>query len=135
MAHPDEPLLYDEIGGADGIEDIVAGLYQRTMADAQLAPFFAGSSMEAIVAHQHELIAGALGGPSNYAGRSLRDAHAGMAIEPAHVRALTAHLVAAMEASGVAPRATNRLAAVIARLWQSQQWANDAPSGSTSPAE
>jgi len=58
-----------------------------------------------------------------------------MAIEPAHVRALTAHLVAAMEASGVAPRATNRLAAVIARLWQAQQWANDAPSGSTSPAE
>jgi hemoglobin len=129
VSHPDEPSLYLEIGGAAGVEDIVAGLYALTMADPDLAPFFADSSLPTIVAHQHELIAGALGGPSAYTGRSLREAHAGMAIEPVHFRALTTHLVEAMEACGVAPTVTDRVTAVITRLWYAQQWPHEAAPG------
>jgi hemoglobin len=125
-----ELSLYEEIGGAAGVEDVVAGLYQRTMADDVLAPFFAGRSVDVIVAHQRELIAGALGGPSAYAGRSLRDAHAGMAIEPEHFHALTTHLVDALSACGVAPSATDRVTAVITRLWYAQQWPDGADDGS-----
>jgi len=134
VGEADELSLYEEIGGAAGVEDVVAGLYQRTMADETLAPFFADRSMDVIVAHQHELIAGALGGPSAYAGRSLRDAHAGMAIEPAHFHALTVHLVDALSACGVAPSATDRVTAVITRLWYAQQWPHEADDGPPAPS-
>ena len=122
MADDDEPMLYDAIGGAEGVEDIVAGLYRRTMADERLAPFFAQRSVPSIVAHQHELLAGALGGPSSYTGRTLRDAHAGLAIEPGDFDALAGHLVAAMEDCGLAPSTNARVAAVITRLWYAQAW-------------
>ena len=134
MGEADERSLYQEIGGAAGVEDVVAGLYQRTMADETLAPFFADRAIEVIVAHQRELIAGALGGPAAYAGRSLRDAHAGMAIEPEHVHALTTHLVDALSACGVAPSATDRVAAVITRLWYAKQWPREATDDPPAPS-
>ena len=124
MADDDEPMLYDAVGGAEGVEDIVAGLYRRTMADDRLAPYFAQSSIPSIVAHQHDLLAGALGGPSAYTGRTLRDAHAGLTIEAGDFEALAGHLVAAMEDCGLAPSINARVAAVITRLWYAQAWAD-----------
>src|SRR5262249_32978056 len=44
----------------------------------------------------------ALGGPGEYPGRNMRDAHTGLGIEPRHFQSVAGHLGAAMGALGVA---------------------------------
>lgn len=120
MAQDDEPTLHELVGGADGVERVVAGLYRRVLADLELAPFFANSDIDALMRHQRELIAEALGGPSAYTGRSLREAHAGLDITLDHFRSLMSHLGEAMTECGVAPAVIARVSSVLTGRWYAQ---------------
>ena len=67
--------LYDEIGGAPAVRAALDAFYARVLADAMLSPFFLGVDIERLKKIQEGFYAMALGGPSDYTGRSLRDAH------------------------------------------------------------
>jgi hemoglobin len=67
--------LYDDIGGAPAVRAALDAFYARVLADAVLSPFFLGVDIERLKKIQEGFYAMALGGPNDYTGRSLRDAH------------------------------------------------------------
>ena len=90
--------LYERIGGEAAIARLVDAFYERIIADEELRPFFEKSSMETLRRMQREFIAAALGGPIVYAGRSLREVHAGRGITKVHFRKFVHHLLETMKA-------------------------------------
>ena len=83
---------YDALGGAPALREAVERFYARVLADPQLAPRFVGVDMARLKRHQALLLSQVLGGPQEYDGRSLADAHAGMAITPDEYALVGAHL-------------------------------------------
>lgn len=94
--------IYDNIGGAAAVSAAVDDFYARVLADPALAPFFSGTDMQRLKAHQRSFIAAALGGPEVFAGRDMTTAHAGLGITEAHFDSVVAHLVDTLASLGVA---------------------------------
>ena len=104
--------LYARLGGGDAIQAVTADFYGAVLADPSLAPHFSGVDM----ARQENMLASfltlAFEGPSNYTGRTLRTAHADLAIGDAEFDAVVAYLAAALKAAGVSDGAITEVAGV-----------------------
>jgi hemoglobin len=88
-----EVSLYDRIGGEPAVSAAVDRFYERVLADPELKSFFHGISMSRLKAHQFAFLSQALGGPKQYDGASMRDAHSRLAIEQRHFDGVAIHLV------------------------------------------
>jgi hemoglobin len=109
--------LLDEIGGRDAVEVVVAGFYERVLADERLKPFFRGVSMARLQAMQVDVFCAVLAGrPQDYRGRDVRTAHAGLRIADADFDAVATHLVATLHAAGVADALIERVVGLVAPL-------------------
>ncbi|MBK7928456.1 MAG: group 1 truncated hemoglobin [Bryobacterales bacterium] len=86
------PSLYEQAGGDATLRPAVELFYRKVFQDAALLPFFDGIDRERLKAHQLAFISQALGGPGQYEGRELRDAHAAHPIEQRHFDSLTLHM-------------------------------------------
>src|SRR5258708_37625180 len=73
-----ELSLYDRLGGSAVIKSVTEAFYERVLADQDLAPYFAFVSMERLTGMQTSFLTMAFGGPNEYRGRSLREAHASL---------------------------------------------------------
>jgi hemoglobin len=71
--------IYQRIGGEAAISAAVDRFYERVLADPTLSHFFSGVSMARLKAHQFAFLSQALGGPKQYSGASMRDAHSRLA--------------------------------------------------------
>lgn len=98
------PTLYQRIGGEETVAALVGAFYRRVMADEELGPFFARTSIEKLESMQREFFAAALDGPVEYSGRSLSEAHHGRGIRRRHVARFVAHLLATLEDQGLEER-------------------------------
>jgi hemoglobin len=110
-----EPL-YDRIGGEAAVMAAVDLFYQKVMADDLTRPFFAGLDIEAQVKKQVSFMTWAFGGPSEYKGRDLRTAHAGLVkkgLSDAHFDAVAGHLVATLNDLGVAPELIQEAISIV----------------------
>jgi hemoglobin len=87
-----EPL-FERIGGETAVARLVGAFYERVLADEELRPFFADTSMEKLQRMQREFFAAALGGPIRYTGRPLAEVHYGRGIQPRHLRRFLDHLL------------------------------------------
>ena len=58
-----EASIYEQLGGADAIEAVVAMFYERGLADPLLQPFFRGVQMSRQHQKQVAFFTTALGGP------------------------------------------------------------------------
>jgi hemoglobin len=94
---------YDQIGGAPTVKLAVDRFYDRVLADAELAPYFASTDMPRQKAHMAALLTKVLGGPDGYNGRDLKTAHQGMGITDHHFGLVGAHLVAVLNELGAPP--------------------------------
>jgi hemoglobin len=108
--------LYAELGGASGIEAAVEDFYARVLADPTLAPWFVDLDMARLKAHQESFLAVALGGPEEYAGRSMRVAHQGLRISSADFDQILFHLTHTLADGGVAQPAIDSVAKSIGAL-------------------
>ena len=90
------PSLYERVGGAASITQLVDDFYQRVTADPELGPFFADIQLEKLRRMQVEFFTSALGGPLEYTGRPLAHVHQGRGITKAHLRRFTEHLLATL---------------------------------------
>jgi hemoglobin len=90
--------------------------YDKVLADARIAHFFAGLDMERQVRKQVALMSWAFGGPQKYEYRPLGEAHAGLrqrGLKDAHFDIVAEHLAASLAELGVpADRAAEALAIV-----------------------
>jgi hemoglobin len=111
-----ESSIYRQLGGRVVITAVVDDFYRRVLHDPALAPFFAGTDLERLRRHQEAFLTAALGGPTTYEGRPLRQAHAGRSIGAGHFAAVAGHLAAALRACGVPETLTEPVIARVAAL-------------------
>ena len=93
--------IYSQIGGRDAIESVVDDFYDRVLADDRLAGFFGGMDMQELRAHQVQFISSVAGGPVEYTGGDMREAHAHLDIDDGDYDAVCDHLERALRRNGV----------------------------------
>jgi len=89
------PTLYERLGGEPALNAAVGVFYDKVLADALLAPFFENLDMRALVRKQAAFMSLAFGGPKEYAGRDLREAHRNLVkrgLTDVHFDAVAQHL-------------------------------------------
>jgi hemoglobin len=87
-----QPSLYQQLGGREGITAAVDEFYRRVLADDRLGPMFDHVDMERQRRHLAAFLFVAFGGPNEYQGRSVREAHQGLGITPEQFGAVAGHL-------------------------------------------
>ena len=100
----DTETLFDRLGGAAGLANIVDEMYQRVLADPALAPFFQHVQMDRLKRMQYQFMASALDGPSDYTGAELNAIHRGRGITGEHFAKFCGHFADAIKAAGATPR-------------------------------
>ena len=95
------PPLFERVGGMKALVNAVDIFYARVGADPELAPFFVGIDMRSQRIKQVQFLCYAFGGPDQYLGRSVADAHARIITEMGahrgHFWRVADHLRAALE--------------------------------------
>lgn len=107
---------YDGIGGAGAVKAAVAVFYQRVLDDPDLRPWFADVDLPRLKAHQRAFLGHALGGPDLFAGRSMAEAHAGLAITDDAFQAVVEHLVMTLHDLGVTPEQLEQVRGTVEAL-------------------
>jgi hemoglobin len=105
---------YETVGGAPAVSAVVNDFYERVLGDPKLAPYFDGVDLGRLKRHQVLLVTKVLGGPDNYTGRPLDEAHDGLGITHDDFTAVVGHLAAAMKDAGVPDDIIGRAGAAVA---------------------
>jgi hemoglobin len=108
--------LYDRLGGADGVETVVDGFYDRVLDDESLVEYFEATDMTDLREHQREFITMVTGGPSEYDGPDMREAHAHLDLDGKDFVAVAGHLDDALAAAGVADADREAVLSAVADL-------------------
>ena len=93
--------IYDAIRGRDAVSAAVDIFYVKVLDDPLLAPYFEGTDIDRLRSHQRAFLSAALGGPEAYEGRSMADAHRGLAITDTAFVQVAAHLSDTLSELGV----------------------------------
>lgn len=91
------PTIYDRIGGAEGIANLVDRFYDRVLDDPELEPFFQYSTMDKLRSMQMEFFAAAFDGPQSYSGQPIHYIHQGRGITSKHLTRFLGHLLATVQ--------------------------------------
>jgi len=75
MDIPHSDTLFERYDGLPFVSRFVLGFYDRVLACAELAPFFADVDMRRLVEHQAKFISSVMGGPASYSSAALRESH------------------------------------------------------------
>ena len=100
----DDGSLFERIGGMPAIEAAVDSFYAKVIRDPRLSPFFEHTILEVQKAMLRDWLARGFGGPDDYAGGDLAQAHASLAgqLNDTHFDAWIGHLVDAVREMGTA---------------------------------
>ena len=96
-----EKSLYERIGGEAAVDAAVDIFYRRVLSDDRIAHHFESIDMDVQREKQKAFLSFAFGGPSPYAGRDLRAAHARMALGDGDFDAVIEHLSGTLESLSV----------------------------------
>lgn len=72
---PDDDSLYRRLGGAWAVDVAVELFYRKVLWDERVAHFFDDVDMDRQIAKQVGFLTMAFGGPTNYSGQDLAEAH------------------------------------------------------------
>lgn len=92
-----EETLYDSVGGAAVVDDMIDAFYIRVLGDPELRPFFDGVSLERLRKMQKEFFAAALDGPVTTSDLDLAKAHQHLGITRAHITRFVRHLIGVLD--------------------------------------
>ena len=93
--------IYDLLGREQGIRGAVDAFYERVLADPQVAHYFTRVDMPRLRRHQVQLLSAVSGGPDQYQGRDLGEAHRHLAISYPDFDRVIGHLGATLADLGV----------------------------------
>ncbi|NOT13897.1 MAG: group 1 truncated hemoglobin [Methylococcaceae bacterium] len=91
--------LYERIGGEAAVNAAVELFYRKVLNDYRINRFFNNTDMDTQLAKQKAFFTMAFGGPNNYTGQDMRNAHARlvkMGLAEEHFNAVMEHLGATM---------------------------------------
>jgi hemoglobin len=86
--------LYERLGGLDAIKAVVDDFRDRVAADDRINLKFARSDLNRLTKMLVDQVCEATGGPCEYSGRGMKQAHAGMKVTNGEFSALVEDLVA-----------------------------------------
>ncbi|MGV9010337.1 group I truncated hemoglobin [Brevundimonas sp.] len=102
--------------GRDGIDRIVDGMLDRSIADPGIGEIFALTDMVRLRRTLKEQFCYILNGGCDYTGRDMVQSHADLGLQPADMGKLVEHLQAAMDQEGVPFHTQNRFLAKLAPM-------------------
>ncbi|RAY10860.1 group 1 truncated hemoglobin [Actinomadura craniellae] len=111
-----EQSIYEAIGGEDALVAVVDDFYVRVLADPELQGFFGGTNMARLKGRQVEFFAVALGGPHEYTGKPMQEAHQGLGITQHHFALVAGHLTDTLTAAGVPGPTVETIIGAVAPL-------------------
>ena len=97
--------LFEKLGGEAAVDAAVDIFYGKVMADDRINGFFEGIDMEKQAKKQKAFLTYAFGGPNNYSGRTMRNAHARLVkqgLDDSHFDAVLENLGGTLQELGVA---------------------------------
>ncbi len=89
--------VYEKIGGEAAVNAAVDIFYRKVLADDRINEFFDTVDMEAQHAKQKAFLTMAFGGPNNYTGKDMREAHKHMNLTEEHFNAVAENLVGTLQ--------------------------------------
>ena len=96
--------LYDQIGGEPAVEAAVDLFYRKVLTDETISHFFNDIDMDAQRGKQKSFLIMVFGGPNEYTGKDMREAHARLVdkgLNDDHFDAVAGHLQATLQELGV----------------------------------
>lgn len=108
--------IYDEIGGEPAVSAAVDLFYSKVLEDPSLSGYFDRTDMASLKAHQRAFITTALGGPPEYMGRSMSEAHSGLGITGPDFDTVVGHLGQTLTELGVPETTIGAIAGALAPL-------------------
>jgi hemoglobin len=108
--------LFGRLKGADGIAAVVSDFYRKVCSDVQLAHYFERTPMPLLQRHMVAFLVQATGGPKDYGGRDMLDAHEHLGITGRDFDRVAEHLMATLREYGIADADSDAVAHAIAPL-------------------
>ncbi len=93
--------LFERVGGEAAVDAAVDVFYRKVLADDRIASFFDSVDMDGQAKKQKAFLTMAFGGPNNYSGKDMREAHRNMSLTDAHFDAVVENLAATLSELGV----------------------------------
>lgn len=97
--------LYERLGGEAAVNAAVDIFYRKVLADSSISDFFDTTDMDEQRNKQKAFLSMAFGGPKEYSGKDMREAHAPLVekgLNDSHFDAVAGHLDATLRELGVA---------------------------------
>ncbi|MGY6277490.1 group I truncated hemoglobin [Methylomonas sp. MgM2] len=108
--------LYEQLGGEPAVSAAVEIFYRKVLEDYRINRFFDNKDMEQQLAKQKAFFTMAFGGPNNYTGRDMRQAHAHLVqklgLDDSHFDAVMEHLGATLQELNVPQELIAQAAAI-----------------------
>jgi hemoglobin len=115
-AFADGDSLYQDLGGQGGIEKIAQYTTANFLADPRIKATFDNTNMERFEKLLSQQFCVVAGGPCEYKGRSMKDAHKALGLDNADFNAVVEDLQDALDKAGVPFAAQNRFLARLAPM-------------------
>lgn len=93
--------IFERVGGKDAVWAAVDLFYTKVTADPRVSKFFTGVDMKRQRGKQFAFLMLALGGPDDYKGKSMYEAHKHLALTEEHFAAVAEDLQATLEELGL----------------------------------
>ena len=116
---PADPTLlpvFEQFGGKAGIDALMEDFMIKLIEDPRTRDYFSEADQKHIKAMLAEQFCVILGGPCTYTGKSMKEAHAKLAINKGGFNALVEDLQLAMDMHKIPFRAQNKLLAKLAPM-------------------
>lgn len=109
------PSLFEQLGGEAAVDAAVEIFYRKVLGDERINRFFEGVDMDKQAAKQKAFLTFAFGGPNNYTGLDMRQAHARLVeqgLDDSHFDAVVENLAATLTELGVPDELIGQVAAI-----------------------
>ncbi len=110
------PSLYEQLGGEAAVNAAVDIFYRKVLSDHRINRFFDNTDIEKQAAKQKSFLTMAFGGPNNYTGTDMRQAHAHLVkkwgLDDSHFDAVMEHLTGTLEELNAPQNLVNQVAAI-----------------------
>lgn len=104
--------IYEKIGGEAAVDAAVDIFYKKVLADERINQFFDSVDMPGQIQKQKAFLTVAFGGPNNYTGKDMREAHKHMNLTEEHFGAVAENLVGTLQELSVPQDIIDEIVAV-----------------------
>lgn len=108
--------LYEQLGGEAAVNAAVDIFYRKVLSDHRINRFFDNTDIEKQAAKQKAFLTMAFGGPNNYNGADMRQAHAhlvkNLGLDDSHFDAVMEHLTGTLAELNVPQNLIDQVAAI-----------------------